>query len=118
MLFRSLLDLVDEDPELGEPLPGAERYLRVEAHYAAAAEGAVHLGDILERRLRLNYETADRGKNAAEAVAAIVAPILGWDADREASEIADFHAHVDAQIAAEGTEDDASAAALVAKTLH
>ncbi|QUL81226.1 MULTISPECIES: glycerol-3-phosphate dehydrogenase/oxidase [unclassified Brevibacterium] len=117
-LIEDLLDLVDEDPELGEPLPGAERYLRVEAHYAAAAEGAVHLGDILERRLRLNYETADRGKNAAEAVAAIVAPILGWDADREASEISDFHAHVDAQIAAEGTEDDASAAALVAKTLH
>ena len=117
-LIEDLLDLVDEDPELGEPLPGAERYLRVEAHYAAAAEGAVHLGDILERRLRLNYETADRGKNAAEAVAAIVAPILGWDADREASEIADFHAHFDAQIAAEGTEDDASAAALVAKTLH
>jgi glycerol-3-phosphate dehydrogenase len=117
-LIEDLLDLVDEDPELGEPLPGAERYLRVEAHYAAAAEGSVHLGDILERRLRLNYETADRGKNAAEAVAAIVAPILGWDADREAAEIADFNAHVDAQIAAEGTEDDASAAALVEKTLH
>ena len=117
-LIEDLLDLVDEDPELGEPLPGAERYLRVEAHYAAAAEGAVHLGDILERRLRLNYETADRGKNAAEAVAAIVAPILGWDADREATEIADFNAHVYAQVAAEGTEDDASAAALVEKTLH
>ena len=117
-LIEDLLDLVDEDPELGEPLPGAERYLRVEAHYAAAAEGSVHLGDILERRLRLNYETADRGKNAAETVAAIVAPILGWDADREAAEIADFNAHVDAQIAAEGTDDDASAAALVEKTLH
>src|SRR5699024_5027494 len=97
--------------------PGAERYLRVEAHYAAAAEGAVHLGDILERRLRLNYETADRGKNAAEAVAAIVAPILGWDADREASEIANFHAHVDSQIAAEGTDEVPSDARLVTKKL-
>jgi glycerol-3-phosphate dehydrogenase len=34
--------------------------------------------DILERRMRLNYEAPDRGKNAAEAVAAIVAPVLGW----------------------------------------
>lgn len=117
-LIEDLLDLVDEDPELGQPLEGAERYLRVEAHYAAAAEGAVHLGDILERRMRLNYEAADRGKNAAEAVAAIVAPVLGWDADRQSTEVENFHAHVDAQVAAESTDDDASAAALVGATLH
>jgi glycerol-3-phosphate dehydrogenase len=117
-LIEGLLDLVDEDPDLGQPLPGAERYLRVEAHYAAAAEGAVHLVDILERRMRLNYESRDRGKGAAEAAASIVAPVLGWDADQEAQEIADFNAHVDAQVAAESTKDDASAAALVEKTLH
>ena len=117
-LIEDLLDLVDEDPELGQPLEGAERYLRVEAHYAAAAEGAVHLSDILERRMRLNYEAADRGKNAAEAVAAIVAPVLGWDADRQSTEVEDFHTHVDAQVAAESTDDDASAAALVGETLH
>lgn len=116
-LIEDLLDLVDDDPSLGEPLAGADRYLRVEAHYAAAAEGAVHLGDVLERRMRLNYETRDRGRGAAEAVAAIVAPILGWDAEREAKEIADFTAHVEAQVAAESTEDDASAAALVGENL-
>ncbi|MGO2983223.1 MAG: glycerol-3-phosphate dehydrogenase/oxidase [Brevibacterium aurantiacum] len=116
-LLEDILDLIDEDPELGRPLPGAERYLRAEAHYAATSEGAVHLGDILERRMRLNYEVRDRGKYAAEAVAAIVAPILGWDDEREAKEIADFNAHVDAQIAAESTHDDAAAAALVEETL-
>ncbi|WP_209325840.1 glycerol-3-phosphate dehydrogenase/oxidase [Brevibacterium renqingii] len=112
-LIEDLLDLVDDDPELGQPLPGAERYLRVEAHYAAIAEGVVHLDDILERRMRLNYEVRDRGKSAAEAVAAIVAPLLGWDAEREAAEVTAFNNHVDAQVAAEGTDDDASAAALV-----
>ena len=117
-LIEDLLDLVDDDPELGQPLEGAERYLRVEAHYAAAAEGAVHLGDILERRMRLNYEAPDRGKNAAEAVAAIVAPVLGWGADRQSAEVEKFNAHVDAQVAAEATDDDASAAALVGETLH
>ncbi|MGO1347603.1 MAG: glycerol-3-phosphate dehydrogenase C-terminal domain-containing protein, partial [Brevibacterium aurantiacum] len=116
-LLEDILDLIDEDPELGRPLPGAESYLRAEAHYAATSEGAVHLGDILERRMRLNYEVRDRGKYAAEAVAAIVAPILGWDDEREAKEIADFNAHVDAQIAAESTHDDAAAAALVEETL-
>jgi glycerol-3-phosphate dehydrogenase len=117
-LVEDLFDLVDEDPELGQPLEGAERYLRVEAHYAAAAEGAVHLGDILERRMRLNYETRDRGKSAAATVAAIVAPLLGWDAEREAQEIAEFTAHVDAQVEAESAEDDAAAAALVSATLR
>ena len=112
-LIEDILDLVDEEPELGQPLPGAKRYLGAEAHYAATSEGGVHLGDILERRMRLNYEVRDRGKRAAEAVAAIVAPLLGWDSERQAQEVAGFKAHVDAQIAAESTHDDASAAALV-----
>lgn len=116
-LLEDLLDLVDDDPELGRELEGAERYLRVEAHYAAASEGAVHLSDILERRMRLNYEVRDRGKNAAEAVAAIVAPLLGWDAEKQAAEVADFKAHVDAQIAAESMGDDAEAAALAEESL-
>lgn len=112
-LLEDLLDLIDDNPELGQPLPGAERYLGVEAHYAATSEGIVRLADVLERRMRLNYEVRDRGRDAAEAVAEIIAPVLGWDAARVAKEIADFNAHVDAQIAAESTHDDADAAALV-----
>lgn len=112
-LLEDLLDLIDDNPELGQPLPGAERYLGVEAHYAATSEGIVRLADVLERRMRLNYEVRDRGRDAAEAVAEIIAPVLGWDAARVAQEIADFNAHVDAQIAAESTHDDADAAALV-----
>ncbi|KZE22497.1 glycerol-3-phosphate dehydrogenase [Brevibacterium casei] len=112
-LLEDLLDLIDDNPELGQPLPGAERYLGVEARYAATSEGVVRLADVLERRMRLNYEVRDRGRAAAEAVAEIIAPVLGWDAARVAQEIADFNAHVDAQIAAESTHDDADAAALV-----
>ena len=67
--------------------------------------------------MRLNYEVRDRGQNAAEAVAAIVAPILGWDDERYAKEITDFAAHVGAQTAAEETTDDAAAAALIEKSL-
>src|SRR4051812_18393730 len=39
-LIEDLLELVDADPSLAEPLPGAEDYLRVEVHYAALCEGA------------------------------------------------------------------------------
>src|SRR5205814_4711168 len=38
-----LLALIAERPDLGEPLPGAPEYLAVEAFYAAAAAGALHL---------------------------------------------------------------------------
>ncbi|RBP63145.1 glycerol-3-phosphate dehydrogenase [Brevibacterium sanguinis] len=113
-LLDSVLDLIDEDPELGLPLPGAERYLGAEARYAAAAEGAVRLGDVLERRMRLGYEVRDRGTAAAEAVARIVAPVLGWDEDGVAREVAAFEAHMRAQLAAEATRDDGTAAAIVA----
>ncbi|NNV08647.1 glycerol-3-phosphate dehydrogenase, partial [Geobacillus sp. MMMUD3] len=111
--LEDLLDLIDDNPELGQPLPGAERYLGVEAHYAATSEGVVRLEDVLERRMRLNYEVRDRGKAAAEAVAEIIAPVLGWDAEKVAAEVAAFRTHVDAQVAAESTHDDAAAAALV-----
>ena len=112
-MLEDLLDLIDDNPELGQPLPGAERYLGVEAHYAATSEGVVRLEDVLERRMRLNYEVRDRGKAAAEAVAEIIAPVLGWDAEKVAAEVAAFRTHVDAQVAAESTHDDAAAAALV-----
>ncbi len=60
-LLEDLLDLIDDNPELGQPLPGAERYLGVEARYAATSEGVVRLADVLERRMRLNYEVRGPG---------------------------------------------------------
>ena len=56
-----LLDEVARRPALGEPLEGAEDYLRVEVWYAAAFEGAQHLDDVLARRTRISIETFDRG---------------------------------------------------------
>ena len=60
-------DLVDDDPSLGEPLAGADDYLRAEIVYAASHEGARHLDDVLTRRTRISIETFDRGVTAAPA---------------------------------------------------
>lgn len=49
-------------------------------------EGALHLDDLLARRTRISIETPDRGLAAAEAVAAVVGPRLGWDQARTADE--------------------------------
>ena len=60
-LIDELLELIAADPSLGEPLAGAEDYLRVEVVYAASHEGARHLDDVLARRTRISIETWDRG---------------------------------------------------------
>ncbi|MCK1803338.1 glycerol-3-phosphate dehydrogenase/oxidase [Brevibacterium sp. R8603A2] len=110
-LLGELLDLIDERPELAEPLPGAREHLAVEAVYAVRAEGAVHLADVLHRRLRCDLACADRGVEAARSVAALIAPDLGWDAEATAAELRGFTAEVAAQRAAERTRTDAEAVA-------
>ena len=64
-LLPELLALTDDDSTLLAPLDSAPDYLKVEAVYAASAEGALHLDDILARRTRISIETWDRGLAAA-----------------------------------------------------
>lgn len=47
-----VLSLIDADPSLGQPLPGAPQFCRAEVVHACLNEGAVTLEDIVERRLR------------------------------------------------------------------
>jgi glycerol-3-phosphate dehydrogenase len=79
-----------DDPTLAGPIPGTGDYLPVEFRYAASHEGAVRLADVLARRTRLAIERPDGGAGAAEQVAALVAPLLGWDAARLAREVAGY----------------------------
>lgn len=109
-LVDELLELVDADPSLGEPLEGAPHHLRAEARYAATHEGALHLEDVLTRRTRLSYEQADRGTASARAVAELVAGPLGWDEAQVEAEIGTYLARVEAERAAEVEDDDAAAA--------
>lgn len=113
-LLPEVMALIDTDPSLGEPLEGDERYLRAEVVYAVRAEGARHVADVLMRRTRSDYEVADRGAGAAAEVAALMAPELGWDAEREALEAETYRAHIAARLAGEQARDDASAAAALA----
>lgn len=97
-LVHELFALAEDDPSLYEPLPGAEEYLKVEIRYAATHEAALHLDDLLTRRTRISIETPDRGVASAEAAAQLVAPVLGWDADRVAGEVAAYLARVEAEL--------------------
>jgi glycerol-3-phosphate dehydrogenase len=108
-LADEVLALVTADRDLGRPLRGAPEYLAAEAVYAAAAEGALHLDDILTRRTRISIETWDRGVEAAGDVADLVGPILGWDAPARAREVAHYEARVAAERQSQQEADDLTA---------
>ncbi|AXK86275.1 MULTISPECIES: glycerol-3-phosphate dehydrogenase/oxidase [Nocardia] len=114
--YGSLIDevmvLAQDRPELLQPITAAPSYLRVEAVYAAAAEGALHLDDILARRTRISIEYAHRGADCAEEVARLVAPVLGWDEAEIEREIDTYRSRVEAEVRSQTQPDDASADAL------
>jgi glycerol-3-phosphate dehydrogenase len=104
--------MATERRDLLEPITAAPLYLKVEAAYAAAAEGALHLEDILARRMRISIEYPHRGVDCAREVAEVVGPILGWsDADID-REVQIYTARVDAEVLSQTRPDDASADAL------
>ncbi|MFH5229442.1 glycerol-3-phosphate dehydrogenase/oxidase [Antrihabitans spumae] len=111
-LLDEVMELAKEQPELLAPLTDAPSYLQVEIVYAAAAEGALHLEDILARRTRIAIEYPHRGKNCAEQVARLVAPVLGWDATDIDRELETYLARVDAEVRSQAQPDDESADAL------
>ncbi|QKT12610.1 glycerol-3-phosphate dehydrogenase/oxidase [Rhodococcus sp. W8901] len=111
-LIDEVLELGQDSPELLQPITDAPDYLQVEAVYAAAAEGALHLEDILARRTRISIEYPHRGVNCAEQVANLVAPILGWDSATIDREVETYRARVEAEIMSQAQPDDASADAL------
>ncbi|MBB5914815.1 glycerol-3-phosphate dehydrogenase [Nocardia transvalensis] len=111
-LVTRVLDLAEGKPELLQPITEAPTYLRVEAVYAAAEEGALHLDDILARRTRVSIEYSHRGMDCAREVAELVAPVLGWDAAEIDREVETYRARVEAEIRSQTQPDDASADAL------
>jgi glycerol-3-phosphate dehydrogenase len=85
-LAEEILELTRPDPGLAEPLADGHPYLRAEVAYAVTSEGALHVEDVLIRRVRLFIESADSGTGAAPAVAAIMADLLGWSRRRRTAE--------------------------------
>ena len=104
-----LLDAIADRPELGAPIEGASDHLLVEAWYAAAWEGALHLDDVLTRRMRVSIETWDRGLTAARAVAGVVGEVLGWDEAAIERELSHYDARVAAERESQTQADDHTA---------
>ena len=96
-LVDEVLALVSSRPDLADPLPGAEDYLKAEVVYAVTHEGARHLDDVLARRTRISIESFDRGVAAAAPAAELMAGELGWGPERLAEEIDHYLRRVEAE---------------------
>jgi glycerol-3-phosphate dehydrogenase len=99
-----VLALCDGDSSLAEPLVEGLPYLRAEAVWAARREMAGTLADVLARRTRALILDRDATARAAPAVAALLAPELGWDDGEQARQIAHLEKLIESErIAAAST---------------
>ena len=85
-----VLDLVRSEKTLGRPLLDGYPYLRAEVAYAVTHEGALHIEDVLARRIRLLIESPDAGVAAAAEVGVIMGGLLGWGRRRRAVEVRQY----------------------------
>ncbi|GAB7099751.1 glycerol-3-phosphate dehydrogenase/oxidase [Thermobifida fusca] len=111
-LIHEVLGLIAEQPDLKQPLTGADDYLRAEVVYAVRYEGARHLDDVLSRRTHIAIETWDRGLAAAEEAAQLMAGPLGWDDAQIAREVEYYRARIEAERAAQEQDSDQEADAV------
>jgi glycerol-3-phosphate dehydrogenase len=109
---HEVLALIDAQPALGEPLPGADDYVQAEVAYAVSHEGARHLDDVLTRRTHISIETFHRGVDTAPPAARIMAPLLGWSEEQVTREVQHYRARVEAErLSQEQPDDDTADAA-------
>ena len=101
---RAVVALADDRPELLEPVIEGLPYLGAEVLYAARAEMAQSLDDVLSRRTRARIQDARRSAAAAPAVAELLAAELGWTAEQAAEQAAQFAASAMAELEAAGLE--------------
>ena len=85
-----VLELIRSDKSLGRPLLDGYPYLRAEVAYAVTHEGALHIEDVLARRIRLLIESPDAGVAAAGEVGSIMGGLLGWGRRRRALEVRQY----------------------------
>ena len=96
----SVQALIAADPTLGAPLVEGLPYLRAEAIYAVRYEMAQSLDDILTRRTRARLFDRDATMRAADSVAALIAPELGWDDATTAAQVSSFRVSCEHEISA------------------
>ncbi len=82
--------LITQDSSLSAPLCDGLPYLRAEIAYAVSHEGAMSVIDVIARRTRISFESGDYGRSVSDAVAELIAPILGWSEEQKQASLVEF----------------------------
>lgn len=82
-----LAKLIAEDGSLAERIEDDLPYTIAELRYGVSNEMALTLSDLLMRRTRVAFETADHGLSAAARVLDRVASFAGWDSYQKRAQI-------------------------------
>lgn len=91
----AVLNIVDRDRALGQPILVGRPELWAEVTHAVEREMALRLSDVLIRRLHLFYTTRDQALSAAGVVADRLAAALGWEAARRDADLSDYEQQVE-----------------------
>jgi glycerol-3-phosphate dehydrogenase len=97
-----MLDLIEDNPSLGQRIIPDLPFIRAEIVYACRAEMAMRLDDALARRVRIELEASDRGVDVAAEAARLMASELGWTHEQAQAETDDYIAAVRGSLAEEG----------------
>lgn len=89
-----VLELCDEIDGGRDPLQPGEPYLRGQVVHAVRHECAIHLTDLLTRRLRLALWCPGQGLEAADVTSRLMAQELGWSEDVRLEEIARYNKEI------------------------
>ena len=82
----AVLAVAEGRPELLEPFVAGLPYTGAELVYAVREEMARTLDDVLSRRTRATIQRAHDAMGAAAAVAALLAPDMGWNEEEAADQ--------------------------------
>lgn len=85
-----LLELIREDPALGEPIAPGVPYVAAEVVFACRSTMATNLEDLMVRRLRLALVDPRASLEAAANVARLMGETLGWSTGRQGDEVEQY----------------------------
>jgi glycerol-3-phosphate dehydrogenase len=97
---REVLALQRSSAGLAEPLIEGLPYSRAEVVYAARAEMARTVDDVLSRRTRARLLARDASAAVADDVAALMGDELGWSAEERSEQAAAYRSLIDRERAA------------------
>jgi glycerol-3-phosphate dehydrogenase len=100
----AILDMIKQEPSLGEPLIEREPYIGAEFLFSAREEMATSLVDLLSRRTRAHLHDARAALAAAPAIAQLVAKDMGWDEEETKAQLERYRALVEFELSSAGLD--------------